>query len=279
MESNSEHFSLDSFLRDAVKFYLSGWKTIKNGILTYWKFSLLLLCFIASVFFFKALNTHTYFEGTTSYIKHYSHVKIYGDKLFDLEKLIEINEAESVAQVLNIDKSIAEKIVYLHAKNIKGSPLNEDLTNMEVPFYIDIKLTNKDSLTIIQDAITRYLKSGKFISNHVLSENKQLQKELELVTKEYNFLDSLKENYTKGKSEEIGTLFAYSKEKFNQKKRLEEKVAKTQAVSVLKPFSVVRISKSSLLKKKGLKYGLAFIFISLFLTTFLYWYHNPSDES
>ena len=138
MNDTSDQFSLDSFLRDSVKFYLLGWQIVKKGVLKYWGLSFVLLCLFFAAFFFKALQTHSYFEGTSSYIKHYSHVKVYGDKLYDLEKVIANKETKTVAKLLEINEKIAEEIVFLHAKNIKGSPLNEDLTGLEVPFYIDI---------------------------------------------------------------------------------------------------------------------------------------------
>ncbi|MGB1040157.1 MAG: hypothetical protein ACPGVD_04730 [Flavobacteriales bacterium] len=277
MEDSSQHFSFDSFLRETISFYLKLWSIVKKGIVSYWKHSLVLFIFFGLFFLFKARKTETYFDATSCYVKNFLPKKVYGDKLYDLEKMLKKSDYPSVARTLKISNNLSKTLISIEGKNIKGSPLHEDLTDMNVPFYIHVKLNNIDSIEKIQSVLTDFLQSGDFIKNYISEEKIKLNKELLFIKNEINLLDSLKNN-PNNESPELGVLLNLSKEKWIRKLDIEKKLKLTTSVSLLKSFQPIKATKDAKLKLIGLKLGLIWLGISLIISTFLYWYNHPSNE-
>ncbi|BDS09657.1 hypothetical protein [Aureispira anguillae] len=286
MENISDNFSLKLFIRDTIKFYFDGLKLVKNGLQYYWKYSLLLLVMVGVLSYYKLSKIETYYTAKTSYTFNFLHKKVFGDLLYDIELLCSNKEYQTLSTVLDIPLPAAQSILTFQAKNIVNSPLHEDFTERKVPFYIWVTIKHKESLPVIQKAITNYLVTSPFSIKSVQKKHQDLKKRLALVNNEIQFLDSIKVQLldtvkltlSQENMEKIAPLLDLHHTKVNLKTTLEEQLIQKEVVSLLKPFQAIKHARAGLLTKAALKYSIIYLFLSLSLTTVFYWYKQTSHE-
>ncbi len=275
-ESN---FSLDKFTREAIDFFLGVYKSVLLGLKNYWKYSVVIFLFFGLLFFLKSRKTETYYVSKATFNYNFAFKKIYGDLFYHLEVLARQGKKQALSQALGLSEEVARGIISISATNNMNSPLHEDFTMVRTLFYVHLECTNKDNVLAIQEALVSYIHSDTASSKLALNEINDYRKNLTFVNQDLKRVDSLmnKISFTEGtKTQE---LISFAKERRNDKVILENRLNDLNKITLVKAFQNIPVFKEDQLKKYGLKYGLTAVILYLLFSTFLQWYHNPTDEA
>lgn len=276
MNMENQKFSIDLFLRKTIAFYLELFSYILNGVKKHWKVSLLIGLICGLLLFKKWNETHTIYKANCSYTFNYLNKKTFGDLLQDISTLIQNGEHDALSKRLKISPQIASNMISLDAKNILGQPLHEDFSEQAVPFYIYITTLNKEIIPDIQSAITKYIVEDPFSVNRINSEHTKMRNRLDFLENEIKILDSLK--VMAANSENRLELFELTEKKMNDKVYILGQLNQKNSVTLLRPFEPMKVDKLSTLKSIAIKYISVALFLSIFISSAIYWYQNPKHD-
>lgn len=275
MISTEENITLTKFLKKTIEFYINIFVFSIKSILKYWIIPILLFILFSTLFYFQLKKAKTTFNASTSYSYNYLNKKVYGDLLYDIEKLVTNKEYVSISEKLNISIETSKSIISIKALNIVGKPLHEDFSELHVPFYIEVT-TNEKTFIDIQKGISYFLNNDKFIMNFISEKIIYNNEKLVLVNKIIETIDSLAYKIKSKNIDKLGDVIKYSNSKLDEKLELEKRIKKTNAVTILRPFVAVSIFKKTVLKNIAIKYISLFFLLSLSLTSLTHFYKNKN---
>ncbi|MDG2463898.1 MAG: hypothetical protein P8M61_02315 [Crocinitomicaceae bacterium] len=275
--SKVESITFQELLKETTVFFVQLLEHLKKGVLTYWKHSFVLLLIAVGMYFFQVRNTKTFYKAKAAYTFNFIHKKVFGDLILHTSDLNDHQDKKGLSKALKISQKTANSLLSINAKNITSSPLHEDFTDARVPFYLNIEISDTSQLDELQNAFTNYLNEDPTIYTFISKETKDLKKQLVFVKKEVKYLDSLIDNLDED-ANLLPFILAKNKENSNEKIRLNNRLSKKQAVSLMSPFKVIQVSRSSQLWKTAVKYGMIWLLLSLSITTFLHWYKSVGNE-
>ena len=134
-----------------IRNYLREMSTLLNEIRrvvaislkTYWYIPLIIFLLFAFLCIKKNRSTQVFYTAKTSFTYNYLHKKFYGEQIVDLQDLIRHNKTKEVASLLNISEDAVEHLISVKAVNVYGKPLHEDLTDVKLPFYLELELRDE----------------------------------------------------------------------------------------------------------------------------------------
>lgn len=278
MNLTESKFSIDSFARESVEFFIQVLRTIFFGFKNYWKIVIVLFVLFGSVFYLKSRNTKSYYESKASFTFNYVHKKVYGDMFFYLQKLVENDHNETLSEVLQLSPEIVKSISKLEAKNIVNSPLHQDFTFERIPFYLYLNCERKEDIPTIQNALLQYVLSDS--ANNVVAQKEidNYRATLDFVTNDLQLIDSLLKNSDLPDTNHTIELLYLAKERQKEKVSLQNRLSDFNTIAVLSDFRYLPVLASQQNLALSKKYGLYAIFMSLLTVVFLQWYNSPNDE-
>ena len=183
--------------------------------------------------------------------------KVYGDRLYKLDKLLERNK-EKAYVLLNVDKKVGNTLKSIESTNILGEDLSKDLNVDKIPFIVNVYITDSSYLAEIQDAIIYYLEnSNKYLQDKRTLKFKEIDAELDYINTQLDLMDSLKRKNNKSTgtttttaaaTTDGGSVYEVSYELYKKKQELMKKKEMPLNLYVIDDAIVsVKTSKSIIL--------------------------------
>lgn len=91
--------------------------------------------------------------------------KSYGEILQKLNLLAQSKSYNELAKLLALPVKQTKTLISLDVTNMAGSPLYEDITGTNQPFYITVRATEKDIFTPLQPALISYLSNNTYLKD------------------------------------------------------------------------------------------------------------------
>lgn len=88
--------------------------------------------------------------------------KNYGEMIEKLDKLAAAHAYRGLAEALQLPVSQTSLLKRFEAKNMAGSPLQEDITGNYQSMYFTVKATDRSVYTVLQPALLHYLSDGPY---------------------------------------------------------------------------------------------------------------------
>ena len=219
----------------------------------------------AGIAYYKFRQAKPYFEGKASFTFSDFNKKIYGEMGDKLKALCNSGSYKILGEKLNISETDAAKIADIDALNIAGSPLSEDITEAKQPFYIHVKLHDRQIADTLAMKLENYFNNNPQVKAMIITNMGKMKARLAYSNDQLRKLDSLKSGYqfylahqTAGSASIINTfnpvdLFTASEKLFITKTDMEWGITYYKVVKLFDPFvintSPVSTSLSSLLIK------------------------------
>lgn len=118
--------------------------------------------------------------------------KIYGDMLFKLNQLLESEQYEEIAGLLNLELEEVETIKNIRGINIHNQPLTEDLSVEKVPFYIEVEVLDPTVLPGLEEALVQYISQSEYVNERLKLNENNYKKEIDHLKNQLAYMDSLK---------------------------------------------------------------------------------------
>lgn len=192
-------------------------------------FAICIFAAIALVFLYNRGKTEKY---TASFTVSYDDLvrKIYGDRLYKINRLIKQREYDKIAGYLSIDQKTAASLVEIKGKNILGENLTEDMNTDRIPFIINFTVKDTSTVHKIQTGIVNFLEEGNtYSARNKELKAKEIEDEIAFVDRQLDMMDSLKRKYNAGiassdeKSNSLTTIYNFSYELYKIRKDLLKK--------------------------------------------------------
>lgn len=254
------------FLKSVLAFYQSMFRFCIFSIKNFWYVSFISLFIAIAAIYYYSASQKDQFTGTASFTFNYLNKKVYGDRLFMVQRLVEQQQVSDLAKLLQIPVKSAKCIVSFQAKNVAGSPLQEDYTEQKYPFYTEVMTTNKAGFYQLENALANYLNASKFDQDYIRSEHIKLRKKQQIFQADLKRIDSLKELITINDLPNYTEAITLVENISNQLLAIEQQLKKPVSIEVLNEFVPVKTEKSQLVMSFAKKIGLLFIIISVVLS-------------
>lgn len=251
-------------------------RVIAKSLKTYWYIPLVIFLLFAFLCNKKSQTTHVFYTAKASFNYNYLHKKIYGEQIVDLQDLILHNKTKELASLLNISQDAIEQLTSIKAVNIYGKPLHEDLTDVKLPFYLELKLRDETHLSDYENGVLHYFNTNSFTAEKVAAIQQEQKKKLNLIDKEISLLDTLlfsktsKYEWLKS-GEDLEKVLSLLETKQSEKMYLNSVLIKNKAVDLIKPFYAIPVSKSHQLTQWFLTYAILSLGLAICIPVLLFW--------
>lgn len=257
------------FFKNVLEFYKTVFRFIIVSIKNFWHVSLLGLFITAAAFYYYATTKSDLYTGTASFTFRYLNKKVYGDRLFLVQRLVEQQQVSDVSKLLKIPLKSAKSIVSFHAKNVAGSPLQDDYTEQKYPFYTEVVATSKAGFYQLENAVVNYLNTSKFDQDYVRFEHLRLRKKQQIFQADLRRMDSMKNNISVNELPNYTEVITLVENISNQLFAIDQQLSKKVSIDLLTGFVPIKTDKRTILKgiaiKTSLLYFLCVVLMSVFL--------------
>jgi hypothetical protein len=248
-----------------------------------WYLLLLGIALGAGIAYYKFKQSKPYFEGRASFTFSDFNKKIYGEMADQLKALCNSGSYKILAEKMNMSEADAAKIADIDGENIAGSRLSDDITETKQPFYIHVKLHDRQIADSLPVKLENYFNNNPQVKAMIITNLGKMKARLVYSNDQLHRLDSLKSVYqfylahqTAGSASIINTfnpvdLFTASEKLFIAKTDMEWGIATYRVVKIFNPFVINAYPVSVSLRSLLIRYctiGLLLAFIlSLLLFT------------
>ena len=270
------------YAKNLKSFYLTLLLFFINSQKKYWYILLAGILIGCGIGYNKFKNTRSYFEGKASYTFSTFNKKMFGEMIDKLRALSASGSYKTLSEKLNISEADTRKIIDIEAVNIAGSPLSEDITESKQPFYIRIKLSDRQIADTLVSCVENYLNNNPQVKSQMANNLIKMKERLLFINTQIQKLDSLKSTYqfylahqNVNSGSIINTfnpvdLFTQSEKLATTKTDLEWGVINYKVIKILDPFVISDNPVSPSLKGFLIKYTLMGLLISIVLSLLLY---------
>lgn len=273
-----EQNSLVSFLKNTFQFYKTILLYIRKSFMKNWIFSLLLFVLFSVAFLLQTTSKQDFYTGKASFTFSYLNKKVYGDRLLSLQQLVAEKQYQTVAQLLKINSSTANKLLEFEAKNVAGSPLHEDYTEQKYPFYVHIKATKPAVFVGLEKAITDYLNEQSFDKNYIRFEQDKLRQKRIIFEKDLQRVDSLKKLISVSDLPKYVEAITLVENITNQITAIDKQLDQTSSITVLNSFVAIKTAKNGIIVNLGMKYLIAYFLLTIVLSVTLQLSRNLRND-
>lgn len=273
-----EQNSLVSFLKNTFQFYKTILLYIRKSFMKNWIFSLLLFVLFSIAFLLQTTSKQDFYTGKASFTFSYLNKKVYGDRLLSLQQLVSEKQYQTVAQLLKINTSTANKLLEFEAKNVAGSPLHEDYTEQKYPFYVHIKATKPAVFVGLEKAIADYLNEQSFDKNYIRFEQDKLRQKRIIFEKDLQRVDSLKKLISVSDLPKYVEAITLVENITNQITAIDKQLNQASSITVLNSFVPIKTAKNGIIVNLGIKYLIAFFLLTIVLSVTLQLSRNLRND-
>ncbi len=234
--------TIKSFYARLINFSVNAIKHYKTFILT----GILLGAGFA---IFKDIKDKPYYFGKASFTYNELHKRIFGEMIDKLRNLTITDSYKTLGEKLKLSEKEASGILDIEAVNITGSPLSDDMSDAKLPFYIRVKLTDRNLADTLLVCLENYFNNNRQAKTIIATNTKQMADKIVFFKSQLTKLDSLKSSYrfylsTKtynAANNTINTfnpidLYTESEKLFNATSDLESILKSYKAVKILDQF-------------------------------------------
>jgi hypothetical protein len=204
--------------------------------------------------------------------------KVYGDRLLSLQQLVSEKQYQTVAQLLKINTSTANKLLEFEAKNVAGSPLHEDYTEQKYPFYVHIKATKPAVFVGLEKAIADYLNEQSFDKNYIRFEQDKLRQKRIIFEKDLQRVDSLKKLISVSDLPKYVEAITLVENITNQITAIDKQLNQASSITVLNSFVPIKTAKNGIIVNLGMKYLIAYFLLTIVLSVTLQLSRNLRND-
>lgn len=175
---------------------------------------------------------------TVSYV--HLEKKIYADMLEKVNRAIQNDDLSSTEGFDRLSPEAMKSLISLGSTNIKGEPLQNDLSADKVPFNIHFRVVNTDYLSELGEATLTYLNSPDFIQERIEYNNSKAKDQMAF----YQALIATQQSELKALNDDRGDAYAVLLSAINESRLLiTEAQAQLTFNKNIEPLH--RLSKSS----------------------------------
>lgn len=190
-----------------LRSFVRGTAVLALAALRRYYLAAILLLAVAGFLGFREYRNSKSFEAKASFVYIELQKKTYGEMLDKLQDMIKAGSGNRVAEALGISPERARHIISLHADNIYGSKLSEDITEKNQLFYVTVTASEGSLYDSLHYAIERYLNNNVMVGEIVARRKKMLVQQIAYLKNDLAMLDSLKAAYTRNLNHASGTVF------------------------------------------------------------------------
>ena len=273
-----EQNSFVSFLKNTLQFYQTTFEFIRLSVKKNLLFSLVLFALFSMAFLLQTSSKQDFYTGKASFTFSYLNKKVYGDRLLSLQELVAEKQYQTVAQLLKINTSTANKLLEFEAKNVAGSPLHEDYTEQKYPFYVHIKATKPAVFVGLEKAIADYLNEQSFDKNYIRFEQDKLRQKRIIFEKDLQRVDSLKKLISVSDLPKYVEAITLVENITNQITAIDKQLDQTSSITVLNSFVAIKTAKNGIIVNLGMKYLIAYFLLTIVLSVTLQLSRNLRND-
>lgn len=272
-------------LRQLAKQLRAGTKYIKHWfsiqIKKNWLTILLVALLLTGGQVYRIRTYVPFYESKASFVYTELHKKTYGEMIDQLNQQVQSRSYNTVAGTLHIPVEQAQHILSIEALNMYGSTLSEDITTDKSPFYIRVKVSDKNAFKELSSKIGLYLNSNPYYMAMLQRKQTSLKTEIDQLSHELRLLDSIKYQYIRSNgatgpagTEPFNPVLLFDKSIDIAKAITEKQSAlnRTQSVELLNDFMVaqspVYINKKTALLQSILLFAIATLALLLLSSIF-----------
>ena len=272
--SQDQH--LRNYLMEMRGLLKETWRTIASSIKLYWYIPAVILILFAFLCINKNRSTQEFYTAKTSFNYNYLHKKFYGEQIVDLKDLLQYNKIKEVASLLNISPDAVEQLISVKAVNVYEKPLHEDLTDVKLPFYLELEFKDEQYLSDYQNGLLYYFNSNPFTSEKVTKIQDEQKKKLKLINKEVALIDTLlfhkaTEYEWLNSGEDLEKVLSLLETKESERMYLNSVLVKNRAVDLLKPFYAIPVSKYDQFRQWIFTYVILGLGLAVCIPMVLFW--------
>ncbi|MFA6261326.1 MAG: hypothetical protein WC760_07660 [Bacteroidia bacterium] len=136
-----------------------------------------------------------YYESGITCTFNDLHKKTYGEMIVLLNTYIQQGQTDVLKEELQVTQEAAQSLIYIHAANILGSPLQDDFTTERLPFYLKIGQRQPEYAQEIHEGILRYLQANSYSASRRKVSLENAWNKINYVNQQICMLDSIKRAY------------------------------------------------------------------------------------
>lgn len=157
----------------------------------HWLLSFSLIAIFTALQVFSLYQASKSYEMTSTFVYGDLHPKIFGDMVAKVNILINNQEHEQVANLLNLKPSQVRSINSIKVADSRGKSLESNFTMHKEPMIITVKMQKPIPGDSLQLAINHYLNSNPFSAKRLEMKKRLLQEELEFINTKQVTIDSV----------------------------------------------------------------------------------------
>lgn len=157
----------------------------------HWLLSFSLIAIISGLQIFSLYQKAQSFEMTSTFVYGDLHPKIFGDMIAKVNALIDNQEKEQVANLLDLKPSQVGKISSIKVADSRGKSLESNFTMHKEPMIITVKMKQPIPGDSLQAAINHYLNSNPFSAKRLQMKKRLLEEELVFINTKQATIDSV----------------------------------------------------------------------------------------
>ena len=169
---------------NAVSFF---WRVLWK----HWLLSFSLIAIFTALQVFSLYQASKSYEMTSTFVYGDLHPKIFGDMVAKVNILINNQENEQVASLLNLKPSQVQSINSIKVSDSRGKSLESNFTMHKEPMIITVKMQKPIPGDSLQLAINHYLNSNPFSARRLEMKKRLLQEELDFINTKQITIDSV----------------------------------------------------------------------------------------
>lgn len=284
-ESKTDNITMGDIKIYASKlksFYLALFLFCINALKNYWYLLLVGIVIGCGLGYNKFRKFSPYFEGKATFTFSDFNKKMYGEMTDKLRSLVRSGSYTTLSEKLGISEPDIRKITDIEAINIAGSPLSDDITETRQPFYIRVKLTDRQIADTLLTRIERYLNDNPQAKSMIQNNIWKMQERLVYTSAQLQKLDSLKTTYqfylahqNMQSGSVINTfnpveLYTASEKLIITKTDLERGIINYKIVKILDPFVLNDFPASASLSPLLIRYALAGLLLAVIASFLIY---------
>lgn len=264
---------IKNYFSNVQNFYIQISNWLFKGFLSYW-YILLIGVIGGGMFGYLQFQKKTpYFEVQASFTFNELHKKIYGEMTDKLQQLVSTHSNKTLSELLKLKEQEAMNILDIQALTVSGTPLSEDLSIGKLPFYIKVKLKDRNVAAPLLISLENYYNNNPQAKTIIENSTLQMKSRITYLNSELQKLDSLKRAYQfylmqqpLNSNTTVNTfnpieLYKESEKLFNIKSDLESAITNFKAVKILDQFVVNDTPIQPILSKDLIKYmGIGLMF-------------------
>ncbi len=212
-----------------------------------------------------------YYQGSATITYITLNKKLYGEMLDKLNDLVHSNSYKALSAELKMPEADCAKILDLEGLNVAGSKLSEDITEVRQPFYVKVKLSDRNIAPILLASLKNYLNGNPFGKDLVEKDILKIRRRILFLGSELRKIDSLKALPVYSvQPGVINELFKKSEDIFIEKSDLEVALSNYEGVIIMDKFVLADQPTTPSYPKIMLKYMLLALLLGIISSLFIH---------